>query len=104
MLAVWNGAGPLAPALKVFKPKFPLIPQLQNYKKLAGDEFWQQFPINLQCPAKIVINGLPGPLPIYTGQYKKKTFSPDSRKQIYFFYKKKLSCRGVEKVLLSHGG
>jgi hypothetical protein len=35
---------------KMFKPKFPNIPRLTDYKKLAPANFWAEFPVNLVCP------------------------------------------------------
>jgi hypothetical protein len=37
---------------KMFKPKFPNIPRLADYKKLAPANFWAEFPVNLVCPGK----------------------------------------------------
>jgi hypothetical protein len=36
--------------LKVFKPKFPKIPKLDDYRVLAPENFWEEFPVNLTCP------------------------------------------------------
>ena len=33
---------------KVFKPRFPEIPTLANYKEGGGKEFWERFPVNLE--------------------------------------------------------
>jgi len=38
--------------MKEFKPKFPNIPKLADYKVLAPEEFWREFPVNLTCPGK----------------------------------------------------
>jgi hypothetical protein len=42
--------------IKVFKPKFPGIPKLECYKKLAPESFWENFPVNLVCPGKPSLN------------------------------------------------
>ena len=33
---------------KVFKPRFPEIPTLTNYKEGGGEEYWKKFPVNLE--------------------------------------------------------
>jgi hypothetical protein len=38
--------------VKEFKPKFPDIPVLDDYKKVAPALFWYKFPVNLVCPGK----------------------------------------------------
>ncbi len=38
--------------MKEFKPKFPNIPKLADYKILAPEQFWREFPVNLTCPGK----------------------------------------------------
>ncbi len=41
---------------KNFKPKFPSIPVLENYKGEAPDWFWKCFPSYLVCPGKPSLN------------------------------------------------
>ncbi len=38
--------------MKEFKPKFPNILKLADYKMLALEQFWKEFPVNLTCPGK----------------------------------------------------
>ena len=45
------------PEMKQFKPKFPQIPALTDYRKPAPPEFWAQFPSNYKCPAKSAMSG-----------------------------------------------
>lgn len=45
------------PEPKRFKPKFPEIPVLMDYKKPATEEFWKKFPVNKQCPGIPVMKG-----------------------------------------------
>ena len=45
------------PKLKQFKPKYPEIPVLQDYRKPAPKEFWEKFPSNLQCPGTPAMQG-----------------------------------------------
>jgi hypothetical protein len=58
-----------APAVKVFKPKFPLLPVLGDYSVIKDSEFWDVFPVNYTAPAKsnidseklwrlLVVNGI----------------------------------------------
>ena len=53
-----EAAGPVAvPKEKIFKPKFPRIPVLDDYTKAAPKEFWAEFPEYYVCPAKPSLNG-----------------------------------------------
>jgi hypothetical protein len=53
-----EAAGPVAvPKEKIFKPKFPRIPVLDDYTKAAPEEFWAEFPEYYVCPAKPSLNG-----------------------------------------------
>jgi hypothetical protein len=40
------------PPPKVFKPKFPQLPALSDYKVIADKRFWDNFPSNYIQPAK----------------------------------------------------
>ena len=51
-MAILAGSGPPAPTPKIFKPKFPLIPRLEDYRQVAGEQFWRVFPVNVKCPAE----------------------------------------------------
>jgi hypothetical protein len=55
-LQVLNGPPLPDPPLKLFKPKFPNIPVLADYRQKAGPDFWSRFPSNLICPASPTIN------------------------------------------------
>jgi hypothetical protein len=41
---------------KPFKPKFPKIPRMTNYKGKLPETFWAEFPVNLVTPGKPSIN------------------------------------------------
>ena len=41
------------PEQKTFKPKFPEIPVLSDYKTEGTDEFWKEFPVNLEDEVKL---------------------------------------------------
>jgi len=49
---VLGSGGPPPAATKTFKPKFPLIPRLEDYSVAAPKEFWDEFPVNLVCPGR----------------------------------------------------
>jgi hypothetical protein len=38
--------------VKIFKPKFPMLPVLKDYTVIDDDNFWQNFPVNYIQPAK----------------------------------------------------
>jgi hypothetical protein len=40
------------PDQKVFKPKFPQLPELADYKNIVDERFWEVFPTNFVQPAK----------------------------------------------------
>ena len=46
---------PPLPPVKIFKPKFPHLQVLSDYRKEAPDSYWEKFPVNLQFPAVALI-------------------------------------------------
>ena len=46
----------MQPTQKVFKPKFPELCGLPDYKYIEDKIFWEKFPKNYQCPANPSIN------------------------------------------------
>jgi hypothetical protein len=38
--------------MKIFKPKFPMLPVQACYKSIEDDRFWDNFPVNYIHPAK----------------------------------------------------
>ena len=41
---------------KIFKPKFPALCNRSCYRDITDEDFWRQFPKNLNCPGKPSIN------------------------------------------------
>ncbi len=52
ILAVAGAEVSFREKVKEFKPKFPDIPVLDDYKRVAPALFWDKFPVNLVCPGK----------------------------------------------------
>ena len=50
-----NGRPELSP-LKVFKPKYPLLPILESYNGKATQEYWKIFPKNHNWPGRSIMN------------------------------------------------
>ena len=46
---------PQLPDPKEFKPKFPQIPKRDNYEGCFDSQWWEKFPINLECPGKSLV-------------------------------------------------
>jgi hypothetical protein len=49
---------PEEPPCKEFKPKFPMLPVLKDYKDIDSQEFWDRFPVNFIQPAKSNISAV----------------------------------------------
>jgi hypothetical protein len=47
---------PQLPCAKEFKPKCPQIPRRDSYQGQFDDHWWANFPCNLNCPGKSLIN------------------------------------------------
>jgi hypothetical protein len=46
------------PAMKIFKPKFPEILVLDDYRCISDAGFWEKFPVNFVQPAKSNISAV----------------------------------------------
>jgi hypothetical protein len=40
------------PAQKIFKPKFPQLPEVADYRCISEEDFYSVFPVNLVQPTK----------------------------------------------------
>jgi hypothetical protein len=49
---------PVEPPGKEFKPKFPMLPVLDDYREITSQEFWDGFPVNFIQPAKSNISAV----------------------------------------------